>query len=468
VEAVSDEDPPGQGAIAAPLETGELPPITRDPSKPIRRPRFRPVRLTLKLALFVLVVYVFVLPLIPGLRAAAGELTRVDPLYLVLGLALQVAAWFTYSLLTRSALRDGGGISRLRMFRIQMSTKALSNIVPGGSAASSALGYRLMTLSGVSGPDAGFALATAGLASAVVLNLLFLLSLLISIPLRGVNPLYVTAALAGLGIMVVVAMLVLGLQHGQGRAETFLDWLGRKLHFDPETATKALRQIGERLEDLTKDRALLKRVVLWASLNWLLDAASLWVFCFAFGGVLDIDALLVAFGLANIFAVIPITPGGLGIVEGVYIPTLVGFGLTRREATLGVASYRLAQFWFPILLGGLLYASLRIGPWSIERRDRLDRLRDIARRETAESERRIEFTLRQWERTRPGEPVPVDGEGHPLLPFDVDPAMVEALDEPQPEPTPEPPPESPVRPAPPPPRFEGSPDAEEAARRSDR
>ena len=71
-----------------------------------------------------------------------------------------------------------GPISRLRMFRIQMSTKALGNIVPGGSAASSALGYRLLTLSGISGPDAGFALATAGLGSAVVLNLLFWIALL--------------------------------------------------------------------------------------------------------------------------------------------------------------------------------------------------------------------------------------------------------------------------------------------------
>jgi putative heme transporter len=427
--AVRPDDPRDDLAGAA-LETGELPPITRDPSKPLKRPRFRPVRLTLKLAAFVLVIYIFVLPLIPGFRDAAHELTRVDPTFLVLGLALQIASWFTYSLLTRSALGDEGRahVSRMRMFRIQMSTKALSNIVPGGSAASSALGYRLITLSGATGPDAGFALATAGLASAVVLNLIFWTALLVSIPFRGVNPLYVTAALAGLGIMVVVAIIVLGLEHGQGRAETFLRWLGRKLHFDGDTATRALRQIGERLEELIADRSLLKRVALWATLNWLLDAASLWVFVWAFGGALDIDALLVAFGLANIFAVIPITPGGLGIVEGVYIPTLIGFGLTRQEATLGVASYRLAQFWFPILLGGILYASLRVGPWSMSRRDRLDRLRDIARRETAESERRIEFAMRQWERKRPGEPLPVDDDGHPLLPFDVDPGAVEALD----------------------------------------
>ena len=71
-----------------------------------------------------------------------------------------------------------------------MSTKALSSIVPGGSAAGSALGYRLMTLSGVNGPDAGFALATAGLGSAVVLNLLFWIALMVSIPIRGVNPGY--------------------------------------------------------------------------------------------------------------------------------------------------------------------------------------------------------------------------------------------------------------------------------------
>ena len=69
--------------------------------------------------------------------------------------------------------------------------------MPGGSAAGSALGYRLLTLSGVHGPDAGFALATAGLGSAVLLNVILWAGLLISIPLRGFSPLYVTAAVIG-------------------------------------------------------------------------------------------------------------------------------------------------------------------------------------------------------------------------------------------------------------------------------
>ena len=94
-----------------------------------------------------------------------------------------------------------------------------------------------------------------------------------------------------------------------------------------------------------------------------------------------------------------------------------------------MASYRLAQYWFPILLGGVLYASLRVGPWSIARRDRLDRLRDIAQRETAESERRMEFAMRQWERKRPGEHSDDATIANPLV-DQIDAGALEALDPP--------------------------------------
>jgi uncharacterized protein (TIRG00374 family) len=69
----------------------------------------------------------------------------------------------------------------------------------------------------------------------------------------------------------------------------------------------------------------------------LLDAASLWVFLRAFGTSTDVDALLVAYGLVNVLAVIPLTPGGLGVIDVALPSTLVGFGLTRSVALLGVA-----------------------------------------------------------------------------------------------------------------------------------
>lgn len=351
-----------------------------------------------------LIVYFFVLPLIPGFRKAIADLHTIDPYLLVVALGLQGFSLFAYSLLTKAALGEyGHRVSALRLFRIQLSTKALGNIVPGGSAASSALGYRLVTMSGIPGPDAAFALATAGIGSAVVLNFILWFGLIISIPSRGVNAAYGTAALVGVILMAFAAFLIFGLVEGQGRSERIVRAIARKLRFDEHHAAEVLAHLGTRIEGLAADKALLRRVVGWATANWLLDAISLWVFLRAFGGNLGLDGLIVAFGLANVFSVVPITPGGLGIVEGIYIPSLVGFGLTKNTATVGVLSYRIAQYWLPIVVGWLSYASLRIGPFSIDRKRRLGKFTKVAEEQTERGLTTVDWVEKYAPRDRTGQ-----------------------------------------------------------------
>jgi uncharacterized protein (TIRG00374 family) len=98
--------------------------------------------------------------------------------------------------------------------------------------------------------------------------------------------------------------------------------------------------------------------LLWSAVNWLFDAASLWVFVVAFGYRVDVGGILVAFGLANTLAILPITPGGVGIIEGVLVPSLVGFGTPKNIALLGVLTWRLFNYWAPIPAGGVAWLSL--------------------------------------------------------------------------------------------------------------
>ena len=363
---------------------------------------------TLKTVGTAVVIYFFVLPLIPGFRQALDDLLDVDRSMLLLGVGLEIVALLCYSLLTRAALGpEGEKLTVMRLFRIQLSTKALGSIMPAGSAASSALGYRLLTLSGVHGPDAGFALATAGIGSAVVLNLILWFGLIISVPFRGVNALYGFAAIVGIILMLVASALIFGLVEGQGRAERAVRWLARHIRLDADRVSEVIRHLGNRLEGLIADRQLLIRVVAWASANWLFDMAAVYVFLRAFGGNLAIDGLIVAFGLANVMAVVPITPGGLGIIEGIYIPTIVGFGLSRSTATVGILAYRLAQFWLPIVIGAGCYLSLRVGPWSLDRKDRLKPLRVVAEEAVTKSESKIDFFEKRAPRDRTGQyPLP--------------------------------------------------------------
>ncbi len=316
----------------------------------------------LRWVLFAVVVYFFVLPLLPAFRGAVADLRQIDPVLLAAANGLEFVALYCYTLLTHAALGpDANRLTRFDLFRIQLSTRALGSILPAGSAASNALGFRLITSSGVKKADAGFALATAGIGSAVILNVLLWLGLVVSIPLRGSSPVYSTAAVAGAVLMGIVGAIVFGLVDDKGRLARVVRYVYDRIGRDGESAAELLDHLRDRIRGLVAERDVLRRVILWGTANWLLDLLALWLFLRAFGGSVSADGLLVAFGLANVIASIPITPGGLGIVEGVYIPTLVGFGVPAATATVTVLTYRIAQFWLPILVGGVAYASLRAG-----------------------------------------------------------------------------------------------------------
>jgi uncharacterized protein (TIRG00374 family) len=354
-------------------------------------------------AIFALILWIFVIPIVPGFGDALKKLSEVKTEWLVLGIFLEFAALFFYSMLTHVALgEDAGKVSVWTLFRIQLSTRSLGSLVPGGSAASNALGFRMITLAGAEGRDAGFALATAGIGSAVVLNVILWVGLIISIPGRGVNAFYGTAAIFGVIIMVVAAGVVVGLVDRQGRAERVMRWIARRLHFDQDRAGEVAVHLGERLRGLKAEPGLLVRVLSWSLLNWGLDIAALFVFVHAFGGSVSIVGLVISFGLANIFASIPITPGGLGLVESIYIPSLVGFGLSTTTATVSVLSYRLVQFWLPILVGGACYVSLRFGRFALQQASELKSLKRYADVGNASRTSRIEWVERNatTDRTR--------------------------------------------------------------------
>jgi len=327
---------------------------------------------------FFLVFNYLVLPQLDGFGEAIERLSAVNPILLLLALGLELAALVAYAQLMRVTLPAEPRLPLGAVLRIQLATKAVSHLVPGGSAAGSTLGYRLLTQAGVDGAAAGFSLATVGLGSAVVLNLLLWVALLISIPLDGFNPVYGTAAIVGMLLLALFAGLVVLLMRGREPAVRVVRSVADKLPLvKPDTAERFVRVLVNRLQELIQNPSLIRRGIIWATANWLLDAAALWVFIRAFGPALNPVDVIVAFCVANILAVIPITPGGLGVIELTLTTLLVGFSLDRSTATIAVLTYRLAQFWLPIPLGAIGYASLRLGPGSIRKMRSRHPIRDL-------------------------------------------------------------------------------------------
>ncbi|WP_298346032.1 lysylphosphatidylglycerol synthase transmembrane domain-containing protein [Ferrimicrobium sp.] len=309
-----------------------------------------------------LVIEYLVIPQIAGARKTLHLLSHANYWLIPLAILAEGFSLFAYAKLT-SVVLPHPQPSLKSLAKVDLSGLAVSHVLPGGTASGAGLTVRLLNGLGVRGTDAGVALATQGIGSAVVLNLMLWLALIVSLPLFGFNVLYLIVAGLGIVLMAAVIALVLTLTRGNDRMVLLVDRLVKKLPFLRRFQAPihaGIIRAGQRVRALASDPQLLKRAITWAACNWLFDALSLWIMLLAFGSLVNPDALLVSYGIANVAAAIPITPGGLGVVEGIMIPLITGFGTAKGIAILGVLSYRLFNFWIPIPIGVGTYVSLKL------------------------------------------------------------------------------------------------------------
>ena len=310
----------------------------------------------------ILVTEYLVIPELIGAKKDLYLLGGINGAWVTAGLVLEGLSLFCYALLTRALLPPSAPkLSLSRLFRIDMSAAAVAHVIPAGTVGSAGIGYKLFTNEGIAGTDVGVMMATKGMGSTVMLNVLLWLALVISIPLEGFHPIYVTAAIVSAVLLGAFATLVLGITRGEQRAVRTFRAIGKPI---PGVGADRMEQIvlqaSASLRALVANRAVLRSALIWAALNWLLDAASLWCFIAAFGGFANPVGLFAAYGIANVLGALPITPAGLGVIDTVTPVLLVSFGLTRSVATLGVLAWRLVNFWLPIPTGAAAYISLKV------------------------------------------------------------------------------------------------------------
>jgi hypothetical protein len=323
----------------------------------------KPARRVALLLIMALVIEYLVVPELVGASKDLYLLGQVSAWWVAAGVVLEGVSLFCYAVLTKVLLPPGPKPSLSVLFRIDLSAAAVAHVIPAGTLGTAALGFRLFTKEGISGNNATVMMAAKGIGSTVVLNVLLWLSLVISIPLAGFHAIYATVAIIGTVVLLGVATLVWGIMHGAGFASRLLRAVGDKVPFlSGEKIEQAVLNAAHSFSLLARDRRVMIWSLVWASLNWLLDAASLWCFVAAFGHLANPIELFAAYGIANVAGALPITPGGLGVVDSILPLLLVGFGVTRSVATLGVLGWRVVNFWLPIPTGAIAFVSLKVKP----------------------------------------------------------------------------------------------------------
>jgi uncharacterized protein (TIRG00374 family) len=88
-----------------------------------------------------------------------------------------------------------------------------------------------------------------------------------------------------------------------------------------------------------------------AALNWGLDAVVLLMGLLTVGGPVPWRGVLLCYAAAQLLVELPITPGGLGLVEGGLVEVLTRFHVAASRATAATLVYRGVSYWLLLLVG---------------------------------------------------------------------------------------------------------------------
>ena len=257
------------------------------------------------------------------------------------------------------------GLRFRQAFVVTQASTASTYVAPGGPAVGMALSFAMLRGWGFRSGDVGLAVAINGIWNQLCALAFPVVALALLTLAGGENPLLQTAALIGLGVFAFLAgSFAVGLSSARlarrvgdlaGRCATWLLRPFRRgpVSWDGEAFVRfRARTIG-----------LLRRRWHWITLGALAGQLTVFLVLLVCLRVLDVPAhevsateAFAAWSLVRLLASVPITPGGIGIVELGLTSALVGFGGNNAGVVAAVLVYR-ALTVVPTLVLGLVAAA---------------------------------------------------------------------------------------------------------------
>lgn len=253
----------------------------------------------------------------------------------------------------------------------QLAGNAASKVVPGGAATGGVVQGKVLIQSGQRAGAVASGLTATNLLGTAVLLILPVLT----IPALIIGPPPAKQLQLGLLVSLILAAVIVAI------GVTALTWpsvvaatgmiTGRVVHvFRKSVTPRGLADglLAQRARVAAAFRGRWWTAVFAAAANRMLDYAALVAALVAFGAHVRPSEVLLAYVVAQAFAIIPITPGGVGFVDAGLTALLVLVGVPADTALIGTLLYRLFSFWLPIPIGGLAWGWWRIHHQAADRR----------------------------------------------------------------------------------------------------
>ena len=285
------------------------------------------------------------------LAGATSYLKHIHADWIIIAVVAEAIAVISFAVLQQRLLRAGRVGLRLPILTaITLGGNAIQSSFPGGVAWSAVWSYRQFRHRGADELLSGWTLLATTILSQMTLVVLAAVGLL----LAGSQGSSLDLVGAIIGLFVTAALIVVMWRERavliRAAARALRVWQ-RFTHEPKGDATELVNGWASRLSAFSPSREDWAFASLMALANWVWDCTALAAAFLAVGAHVPWRGLILAYGAAQLAANLPITPGGLGVVEGSLTVALVAYGGAEASTVAAVLLYRLIAFWALLPVG---------------------------------------------------------------------------------------------------------------------
>ncbi|HET9093302.1 MAG TPA: YbhN family protein [Acidimicrobiales bacterium] len=290
------------------------------------------------------------------LADASRELGRLDVDWLVVAVFGEAMSVVAFARMQGTLLKAGGvRMPTLRLLSMTTAAGAIASSMPAGPAVSSVFAYQQYRRFGADEALAVWTLAATLVSSALGLSLMATAGL--AIAERQGAAFDLVGVTIGVLFLTIVAAAVLWQRKALSRVGLAALRLARRVTGRPRRhEAEVLASVVSRLGRVQLSWHEYARALGWSVANWAFDCSCLACGFLAVHAPIPWQGLLLAYGAGQLASNLPITPGGLGVVEGSLTIALVAYGGAQASTVGAVLLYRIVSFWAFLPVGWLLYA----------------------------------------------------------------------------------------------------------------
>jgi len=308
-------------------------------------------------------IFVFAIPKVADygqVRTAFGSLTWLEVVSLV---AATIFNLFSYWLANMAALP---GLRMGHAAVLTQTTTSVANTLPGGGAIAVGLTYTILRSWGFTGTDVALYVGVTGIWNIFVKLALPVLSIVILVIAGHSGSAYVVAAVVGVVVLAIAIALLSALFASERFARRIGDTVGMVLSFFQRLFHRSARtDMGDRAVKFRSDTiGLVGRR--WLRLTWTTVLSQLALFFVLLlsvrhMGVSEQDVssaeVFAVFAFGRLLSAVPITPGGVGVIDLGYIGGLAAAAPDGEAAAVvgAVLMFRALTFGIQIPLGAFTY-----------------------------------------------------------------------------------------------------------------